>query len=253
MQDAEKIIVTEIQKPVTVFSKKGRYFEMKNRPYYGLSFCTEGKIIYTSKEKEYVSDPQHIIFLPKGGTYSLKGIKQGYFPLINFDCAYFPNHDFICIPVESSDEFIKDYENLKNLFLFEMNNLKIMSSFYDLLHKIFQLELPKKNSLLPAIKYIEKNIGNPRLNNNILAEELKISEVYFRKQFLKEYGTTPKQFILNIRIEKAKQLLSDGVFSVTSIANDCGFSNVYHFCKIFKKKTGVTPTEYMVKHRVYKL
>lgn len=253
MKDFENIIITNINKPITVFSEKGRFLEMKNRPYYGLSFCAEGKIVYTSNGKEYVSDPQHIVFLPKGGNYTLRGVKQGYFPLINFDCEYFPINDFLCIPVENSDEFIKDYENLQHLFLFKMNRLKIMSFFYHLLHKIFQMELPKKNTLLPAIKYVENNIGNPNLNNDDLAREMGISEIYLRKQFLKEYGVTPKQFILHIRMEKAKQLLSDATLSVTAIAADCGFSSVYHFCRIFKQKTGITPTEYMTQNRTYQI
>jgi AraC-like DNA-binding protein len=109
------------------------------------------------------------------------------------------------------------------------------------------------NIIAPAIRYIESNYQNPRLSNTELAEVCNISEVYFRKLFAEAYKTTPKQFILDIRINKAKQLLSEGIFKISAIAVQCGFTNQYHFCRIFKEKTGVTPSECIKRKRIYKI
>ena len=106
---------------------------------------------------------------------------------------------------------------------------------------------------MPAIRYIESNYQSPGLSNAELAKECNISEVYFRKIFTETYKTTPKQFIVDIRINKAKQLLSDGFLKVGTVAELCGFSNQYHFCRLFKEKTGVTPTEYMKRNRIFKI
>jgi len=68
--------------------------------------------------------------------------------------------------------------------------------------------------------------------------------------FLLHYDITPKQYILNARIRRAKQLLCDTPLTVTAIAEKCGFSSVYHFCRSFKQHTGQTPTEYAVKNKI---
>ena len=72
-------------------------------------------------------------------------------------------------------------------------------------------------------------------------ENMVVSEVYFRKLFLKHMNTSPKQYIIDIRLQKAKQLLAEGVFSISAISEKCGFSNPYHFCRIFKDRIGIPP------------
>ena len=102
----------------------------------------------------------------------------------------------------------------------------------------------KGKSPIQSIKYIKNNISNTALSNSLIAQNLGISEVYFRKLFLAKYGTTPKQYILDIRIQKAKQPLRDRKYKITSVSDECGFSSQYHFCRIFKEKTGYTPSDY---------
>ncbi|HEX2951574.1 MAG TPA: helix-turn-helix transcriptional regulator [Armatimonadota bacterium] len=68
--------------------------------------------------------------------------------------------------------------------------------------------------------------------------------MYFRKLFREQYGLSPKQYLQQIRMEKAEELLQSNLFSVTVIAEKTGFSSVYHFCRAFKNYTGFTPLEY---------
>jgi AraC-like DNA-binding protein len=98
--------------------------------------------------------------------------------------------------------------------------------------------------LSKSISFIYENTGNPDLTNTLLAKRAKISEVYFRKLFREHLGITPKQFILNARIEEAKRLLDEGISSISSISSACGFSSVYHFSRAFKTAVGITPSEY---------
>ena len=252
MNMLNKITVTDIKELFTVASPKGRSGEIKNRKSYGLSFCAEGKITYEIGGKQAVSDECHAIILPKGRNYSLYGNKSGIFPVINFDCKEHLCDEVISLPIKNSDTYIKDFEKMKALSLFEENRAKMMSVFYNILHRL-STESSVHNVILPAIRYIESNYQNPKLSNAELAEKCNISEVYFRKIFTEAYKTTPKQFIVDIRISKAKQLLSDGFLNVGAVAEKCGFSNQYHFCRLFKEKTGFTPTEYMKRNRIYKI
>lgn len=252
MNALNKITVTDIKQLFTVSSPRGRKEEIRNRKSYGLSFCAEGKITYKINGKQAVSDEKHAVILPKGRSYSLYGNKSGIFPVINFDCQEFLCDEVISLPIQSADTYIKDFEKMKALSLFEENRAKMMSVFYTMLHRL-SLESSVHTVILPAIRYIESNYRNPNLSNAELAEKCNISEVYFRKIFTATYKTTPKQFIVDIRINKAKQLLSEGFLKVGAVAGLCGFSNQYHFCRLFKEKTGLTPTEYMKQNRMYKI
>ena len=246
------ITITDIKDIFTVFSPKGRFTKIENRKYFGLSFCIDGQITYTHNGKKIISDKNHAVILPEGQTYTLYGDKTGNFPVINFTCCDFLCDTLISIPAQNGEAYIKDFEKLRSLSLFEGSRPEIMSVFYHMLHR-----LSAQNSscrvIAPAIKYIEKNYQNPNLTNGDLAKQCKISEIYFRRTFTSYYNMTPRQFLLDIRINKAKQLLSEGALKINSIAEKCGFSNQYHFCRIFKKKTGLTPTEYMKQYMVYKI
>ena len=252
MNTLYKTTVTDIKGLFTVLSPKGRNETIKNRKSYGLSFCTEGRITYEMNGKQAVSDEYHAVILPKGQSYSLYGNESGIFPVINFDCKEFLCDEVISLSIQSADTYIKDFEKMKALSLFEENRAKMMSVFYNMLHRL-STESSVHNVILPAIRYIESNYQNPKLSNAELAEKCNISEVYFRKIFTETYKTTPKQFIVDIRINKAKQLLSDGFLNIGAVAEECGFSNQYHFCRLFKEKTGFTPTEYTKRNRIYKI
>lgn len=253
MSILDNIIITSIETPVVVHSEKGRKFQMKDRSYYGLSLCTSGQITYTMNEKKYVSNQGNAILLPRGGTYSLYGDKEGMFPLVNFHCENYHCNEIVVLPLENPQTCIKSFESLKDLFLHNANNLKKHRAFYELLDKVSSANSQKQNPLDPVMKYIAENIQNPELSNASLASQIGISEVYLRKLFSAHYDRTPKQYILDIRIRKAKQMLIDTSFSVTEIAEECGFSSLYHFCRAFKQRTGQTPSQYAITNRIFKI
>ena len=252
MEKLKNIVVTEITDALTVYSPKGRFEKMTNRSSYGMSFCSEGQITYTHNGKRFVSDNKHIIILPQGQSYTLRGDKTGVFPVINFTCNEPLNDTFLLYPLENIDLFIKDFEMIKKLILFPENRAKVMSIFYDMIHNLVY-EGCFCNTIAPAVQYIRKNYKDGKITNKILAKECNISEIYLRKLFNKHLKTTPKQYISEMRLQKAKQLLSEGILKINSISERCGFQSSYNFCRFFKEKTGVTPTEYMRQNKILKI
>lgn len=252
MESLNKIVVTEVTEVITVFSPKGRITHIDNRRCYGLSFCDEGQITYKHKGKNFISNNKNIIILPQGQSYTLSGDKTGIFRVINFTCQGNLCDTFRVFPIQNSEIFINEYEQIKELLLFGENRAKIMSIFYGMIHRLsYQEKLC--NTIVPAVKYIEKNYKDQNLTNEILAKECNISEVYLRKLFNKHLQTTPKQYIAEIRLQKARQLLTEGVLKISAISEECGFTNPYHFCRIFKQKTGLTPSEFMKQNKIYKI
>jgi len=243
----ENIVVTGIEDITTVYSPKGRRVSIRDRDCFGLSFCTGGQITYIHEGRTYVSDRTHAVILPEGQSYSLTGDRTGAFPLIDFKCEGFfcPTH--MVIPIGSPEPYLADYEQMRALSLFGGNRLKLLGIFYGMLQRL-TASVPEK--LAPALRCIEERYREPGLSNEELAMLCGVSEVYFRRLFTARYGVTPRQFLIDVRVNRAKQLLSEGVLKISAVSEQCGFSNPYHFCRTFRERVGVTPTEYMESNRV---
>ena len=242
MLSFDKLFVTDIRPPTVVQTKKDTYFEMPNRPYFGVSFCTKGQITYTMNGKTYVSKPGYAVLTPEGASYHRVTDSDGLFPLINFYCSGLEDlKEIVVIPLDDPQDCIKRFKALQRLFLRNESRIKIFSAFYELLDLLISSNEQNSEKLALVVKYIEEHIQDPNLSNVELAKYLGISEVYLRKQFQSHYQITPKQYILDVRIRKAKQLLIDTPFTVTAIAEECGFASVYHFCRAFRQRTGEPP------------
>ena len=245
------IVITNIEQPVTVVSPKGRRDTTQDRACYGLSFCSKGQITYSHHGKKYVSHSHNAVLLPKGQTYAISGDKDGLFPVINFDCIGLDCEDIIVFPLQNPESFYKDCQKLSELFLFKDKQLQIFSTFYNLLQRMIQEQVPQNRALHQALQYIEKNIANPDLSNSLIAQNANISEVYLRKLFAQKYNTSPKQYILDIRMQKAKQLLTNPLYSISFIGEECGFTSPYAFSRCFKEKVGISPSEYARQNRTF--
>jgi AraC-like DNA-binding protein len=204
--------------------------------------------------KTYVSKPGYAVLTPEGASYHRVTDSDGLFPLINFYCSGLEDlKEIVVIPLDDPQDCIKRFKTLQRLFLRNESQMKIYSTFYDLLDQLMSPSDQNTDQLAFAMKYIEAHIQDPTLSNVELAKYLGISEVYLRKQFQACYHTTPKQYILDIRIRKAKQLLIDTPLAIAAIAEECGFSSAYHFCRCFKQRTGKTPTQYAKENKIYQI
>ena len=249
--DLKNTVITDILSSYTVFSVKGRYDEMRSRKSYGLSFCVGGQITYIQNGREYVSNPGVAVILPKHGNYIIRGDKTGSFPLINFDCKEPLCETVTPIPIENADELIAEYKRIEKLFYSDENHAQIFSIFYEIIHRLSAGRIPYE--LRDALKYIKTAYKDPHVTNLSIAEASGISEVYLRKLFAKHFKSSPKQFVVDFRMQKAKQLLAEGFMNIASISDDCGFSNPYHFARAFKKHAGMTPSEYRKKNIICKI
>jgi AraC-like DNA-binding protein len=213
--------------------------------------------VYTLNKKEHISDREHFLFLPKGQTYSLSCTASGVFPVVNFEIVNTQSYSQI-MAFQVSDK-LSWQQIFQELEEHSKNNdskyrLYKLSLLYQLLSCAIipndeQQSSPKRLVLQPAIEYLENNYDDPNLNNTILSKKSVISEVYFRKLFKEEYGISPKQYIQNMRINKAKELLKSEYLTITTIAEMVGYSSIYHFSGAFKIQTDFTPSEYRSKDK----
>ena len=102
------------------------------------------------------------------------------------------------------------------------------------------------NRLLPAKEYIEQYFHQP-ISLEELAKLSNMSATNFRREWKKIYLETPLQYRDSIRLYYAKEYLNSGYYTVTEIAEKCGFDDVSYFVRFFKKKVGLTPGEFKKK------
>ena len=74
-----------------------------------------------------------------------------------------------------------------------------------------------------------------------LAELAHLSPSYFQVVYKKAFGVTCMSEVINAKLEQAKLLLTSTELSVSSVATEVGYNEVYHFIRQFKKSTGMTP------------
>lgn len=110
---------------------------------------------------------------------------------------------------------------------------------------IAELSSRRENNMLSrARQCIEENLANPELSLSLVSEALGITPAYFSAFFIRELGVGFNEYITNLRIEKAKQLLSATTSKINAIAAECGFRSASYFIVVFRKQTGVSPGEY---------
>lgn len=95
-----------------------------------------------------------------------------------------------------------------------------------------------------AIGYIKSNYGYP-IQISDLARHIGIDRTYLYRIFAASENMSPKQYLMQVRINAAKKMLLAGTYSVGETALSCGFSDSASFCGRFKRVTGMTPKEFI--------
>lgn len=102
----------------------------------------------------------------------------------------------------------------------------------------------KSYAVKRIINYMSENFEK-KISLDQIAHNMYLSPVYVSKIFKEETGESPINYLIKIRLEKAKAILERGEGgSIKSIANEVGYEDVYHFSKLFKKYYGVSPLNY---------
>lgn len=100
------------------------------------------------------------------------------------------------------------------------------------------------------IECIDLNFGDPLFSLEGAIRNLPLNYDYIRKMFLKETGVTPREYMTRKRMERARDIILSGAtnrysqFTVSQIAETCGFTEPLYFSKVFKKYYGVSPSQF---------
>ena len=112
---------------------------------------------------------------------------------------------------------------------------------------------PKKGYAFESVskKYVVEQICNyfedhyaEKISLDQIAENMYLSPFYISKIFKSETGDTPIHYLIDIRLERAREILEKGECnSIQEVAAAVGYEDAYHFSKLFKKKYNVPPSK----------
>lgn len=149
------------------------------------------------------------------------------------------------IDVPGNDQLINDFKSYADRCatiheLFGTLNRTISASLQAIIEKKRQDDT---RPIRLAKNYIQQNYMNPVTLEEV-SELVGFNSSYFSTLFKKETGINFVQYLSEIRMEKAKELLKETNLSVAAICEKVGYSDLKHFTKSFKKATGIKPNEY---------
>ena len=244
-------VITRINLAMCVPPKTGKIMH-KNRPFHGLVFNSSGC------ERDYVfsdgvvlhTKENTLFYLPRGSSYEVRSISEGYCYAINFEADIRDEPFVTCLKnPEIIKKLFKRASDEWNRFGMKQSAFA-MSAVYEalcLLHKESERGYMPENKyglISPAVDCIESDCLNSDITVKNLAELCGISEVYMRKIFMNRFGISPKEYLIRKRMDYACRLLSSRQFEVNEVAQMCGYPEPCHFSREFKKRMGVAPKDY---------
>lgn len=206
------------------------------------------------------SDPTQCIALTVNGTYInqiLQYLNEYYncdkheqFEwTLKFNEYHFDNDDEISaiinklIRICSSEDKTKNIFadlSLKELFIRLMQSQRLSRAAAD------SIDNTNSNRMQYVLHYIQEHLLE-KIAIDELSRKAYLSRNMFFRWFKEQFGVTPLEYITRERIRLARQLLADQKNTVTSVSQQCGFSDVNYFIRAFKRSEGITPKTWQYK------
>lgn len=156
----------------------------------------------------------------------------------------------------------KDFEAIESL-LFNIvreslnrkgkRNLSITADFMSIFDLIIGERASPEEAIRPkfekrgveeALRYLEKNYAQSDISIETLAQSLYFNPTHLTKLFKKEMGVSMIQYVIDLRMKKACEMLSTHQYSISEIATHVGYSNQFYFSKVFRNYFKTSPSRY---------
>jgi len=230
------------------FKPKSDGWVAKNRKYHIIGVELGGDSLHDFGSKKFTLKENSLFFFNQKDDFSVTINEKGESLSVHFTTYEDIETDSFCIQDGTTPEIIALLERIiTESITIGGNELKLTELFYRLCNateKIRKRTYSKKDiRLISAKEYIDRNYTK----DGCLDDATKLTSLTrrrFNDLFKSTFGITPNRYLVRLRTEYAKQLLSATDLSVSDISVICGFSDIYYFSKTFKTETGLTPSHY---------
>lgn len=222
------------------------------RPTATLIFKLSGESVYRFPDFSLRLSRGEALYIPKGMRYSYGKIshEDSRYVLINFLADAAPQK-----PGKYRLDGVLDFEEFcqklcrQSLLDTPQEQYRTLALFYRALDGICEAEKSATDDdtalrrIGPAVAYLQEHIYDTGLRIAHLHSLCGMSDTYFRKLFIAHYSVSPKQYVLQLRLRRARDILAQGEYStVSQVAKQVGFEDPLYFSKQFRAAYGCAPT-----------
>ncbi len=224
--------------------EKSHSFGPAIRDHWLIHFVVSGSGIFRIKDKTYKLKPGEMFVIPpyEETYYEADSENPWYYIWIGFTSkSALPKQlpDTILCP-----DAINIFNSMKNCSNFSDGKSAYLSArLWDLFAMLLGTENTQHDHVDKALEYIHSEYMKD-ISVGTIAKRLNLDRTYFSVIFKKKTGVSPKQYLLNYRMNTAASLLTKKKTNISVIAYSVGYSDIYVFSKMFKRHFGVSPSEY---------
>ncbi len=228
----------------------------RNRPFHGLvlQYSASSNIYEFIGGKTITIDRNDILYIPKGSDYNAYAVvdDQSSCYAINFQIGNEEVFKPFKLKPRNTAVFVDCFKRAEQAWRKKPYNyeLKCKAELYNIIFSMQQefrlgyADQEKQKIIRPAVEYIHNKYTSENISVEYLAELCGITATYLRQLFKNVFGTSPLKYINNLKIERSKELIESGIYSISEAAFLSGFSDISHFSREFKKTESVPPSEY---------
>ncbi len=137
---------------------------------------------------------------------------------------------------------MKQIEQIQVLAKMKEAVLRLLDTYFEL--NPSKVTAKRDDSLDTIVAYMEAHYADPDFSANDLKEIMHYSDNHIRNLFKEAYQCTPTEYLFQLRMRKAKELLATTGVKISDIARMVGYPNSKYFYSLFKKNTGMTMNQY---------
>lgn len=256
----DKFIKLDITNLTTIIQKQEIekfYFFNPQRLWDGFILITEGIGYATNSDGvQHTIQKGDMLLLSRNDQYELSFPEGCSYITSAYDLSIEGNDDFfgkLPFIIKCTDKQIQAIHKICAIWQarewdsYTQCRIQLLKFYLDIV-KLLYRSYDTDKDISRAISYIHENFKK-NFSGQELSDICALSLSYLRTKFLKQTGYTILAYRDNLRISAAKEMLESGYFSVSEIAIDLGYCDVYHFSKAFKKQAGMSPTAYIKKEK----
>ena len=245
------------------YSNSNAHYKRHFHDTFSIGVNKEGRSIYENSTKSYTLDKNMLSIINPLEVHSCNSCSDvlNIYYMLYLDTSWCMNiqklinceiEEFVKIPIYilEDESFYKDFISLCE-FIFHDNSIlekedeliKFFLNFFSLYLENKEVELVDER-FREILLYLDENYKE-NISLDELSNKFELNSFYIIRLFKSQMNLTPHSYLLNVRINKAKEYLKNG-YSIIDTALECGFFDQSHFHKNFFKIVAITPKEYKV-------
>lgn len=215
-------------------------------------YCTSGTGVLIFKDYELKYKEGDIAIIPPSFSHSNQS-SEGFTNIyINMNNSSLPFKNPFIVSDDASKHILEAFNSLHFHFYSNIERKSLIISALGMLIISYFVVHQEASGISAIVQQIEANIldnfADCDYNLNDYLKNFHFNNDYIRKLFKRELGITPNQYLIDKRLQTSADLLSSlshDSNNISSIAIICGFKDPLYFSRMFKKKYGISPTDYV--------